>query len=97
MSKTEQIVASLADGKRNKDISAMFAVTPAQVSQVRKEAIRKGLLRAKQNSVVISFAGSEILDAIRREAEKRSLTTEELLSDIVCTIATDDLFKAIID
>jgi DNA-binding CsgD family transcriptional regulator len=97
MSKTEQIVASLADGKRNKEISAMFAVTPSYVSKVRNDAVKKGTLRAKRNSVVISFAGNEILDTIRREAEKRSLTTEELLSDIVCTVATDDLFKAIID
>ena len=108
---TEEMYAAiptlLAEGKNRRDIAAMYGVTPGTLGVVcsrRRISLRREGYHTPRERVTLTDEGlpglsitKDVLKSLREAARAMDRSAARLVSDLVEKIASDGLYKAVLD
>ena len=102
--KYDSVPALLERGMNPGEIAALFGVTPASLQVLcsnRGISLRRGGRRAPRRNLSLANAALDLnqttLVALREKARTMGMNEAQLISDLLETIVTDDLYGAVLD
>jgi len=95
-SRTAAVHALRSEGKTTRQIATALGVAVKTISALEQSAQRKRPIRACEEMGRTVVIPVDVLDALKPHADRRKLTVNRLVRDLVAAIADDNLVNAVL-
>jgi hypothetical protein len=93
----EKVRRMKGDGARHREIAMTVGMSPSAIGAMcSRRGIRRGWAGCSEGRIEMVL-GVRLVQAYQKEAERRGIRFDRFMRQMLLTIATDNLFTAILD